>query len=51
MAWIPRQNKTQQDLMPVGDRQRVRDWDKRRSFMANHKPARSTDWLKLRKND
>lgn len=49
MAWIARQNKTQQDLThDTGQRTRVQDWHKRLSFMANHKPSCSADWLKLR---
>ena len=49
MAWIPRQDKTQQDLeRDQGQRPRVQAWHKRLSFMANHKPARSADWLKMR---
>lgn len=49
MAWNPRKDKTRQDLTKeLGERQRVRDWDKRLSFMQTHKPRKSSDWLKFR---
>jgi hypothetical protein len=40
--------KTYQDRIPAGQRDRVHEWDRRRSWAQTHKPRCSSDWLKYR---
>lgn len=48
--WKGRVRKTQQDRNPnAGSRPRTQEWDRRRQWAIDHKPARSADWLAYRK--
>ena len=42
-----RKGKTRQDRMPMGERDRVKNWDKVRSWSMEHKPRNSSDWIRL----
>jgi hypothetical protein len=48
--WLGRKNKSRQDAMPMGLRQRVHDAQDRLAFMREHKPVTSSDWNAFRKN-
>jgi hypothetical protein len=46
--WKGRKNKTYQDRLPKDMRERVQNWERVISFSQNHKPATTSDWVKLR---
>lgn len=46
--WRGRVNKTRQDRMPVGNRERVVNAQRVYSFSQEHKPRRSKDWRGFR---
>jgi hypothetical protein len=47
-SWKTRSNKTRQDKMPMGERDRVHKADRIRSWSMEHKPVSSGDWLRFR---
>jgi hypothetical protein len=46
--WKGRKNKTIQDQMAMGERERVREWDRRKSWAQAHHPKSGSDWLAYR---
>lgn len=46
---VMRKSKTYQDSLPSGKRDRVREWDRIRSWSQEHKPANSSDWAAFRR--
>lgn len=43
-TWLGRKNKSRQDEMSAGNRDRVHDWQDRIAFMKERRPRRSADW-------
>lgn len=47
-TWKGRVSKTRQDRQHMGDRDRVHNANRVTSYSQEHKPRRSSDWLKFR---